>query len=92
MYPVASGGVQIIDFKEDEWVFPIRVSNKTFSENVWYHVRLEAIGSEVRVYINDVLIFNWKQAREEPVEYFSIVALEYSHIQFDDIVVKIPVE
>ncbi len=92
MYPVQGGCVQIIDFKEDEWAFPVQIFNKTFAEDVWYHVRLEAIGSEVKVYINNVQIFNWKQAREEPVEYFSIVALDYSHIQFDDIVVKIPAE
>lgn len=92
MYPVHGRCVGITDVKEDELAWPVQICNKTFAENVWYHVRLEAIGSEVRVYINDVLIFNWKQAREEPIEYFSIVALEYSHIQFDDIVVKIPVE
>lgn len=62
------------------------ITNREYSltKNVWYWVRIEAKGAEIKVSIDDVLVINTEDTRYN-AGHVTIQTGQYTHAQFDDI-------
>lgn len=82
--------LQINDFTEDEWKFPITMY-QSIEENRWYTLTTKYDGQRVEVRMNDTLRFTFlnppTMSSTEPA---SIGAFTQAHIQFDNIKMWIP--
>jgi hypothetical protein len=72
--------------KGNGWV-KITQREYNLKKNIWYWVRIEAKGSEINIFIDDVLIVSANDTRFNS-GYINIQAGQYAHSQFDDIQVK----
>ena len=84
--------IQLLDFNQNgEWQFPV-VVNKDFQDGKWYTITVEAYGSQVDIYVNDAQMGRYKEANSllrEGRSYLSFGNASGTHVQFDDIVIKL---
>jgi hypothetical protein len=85
--------IDIIDFSEDEWVWLQQFPFTNFRSDSWYEVRVEAIGTDVRFYINNSLLTRVRDIREpDQTERLRFSTGGDVTAYFDDIVLIKPVE
>ena len=84
--------LQITDYTEDEWEFPVTVK-QGIQESRWYTLSTKYEGEKVEVRMDGLLKFNFlnppTMINTEPA---AIGAFNQSHIQFDNIKMWVPVE
>lgn len=84
--------LQIVDFTEDEWKFPMSMK-QGIQENRWYALRTTYDGKSVEVRMDGALRFNFlnppTMSNTEPS---TIGAFGQAYIQFDNIKMWVPIE
>lgn len=89
--------VLLLDFNQGgDWLFPV-TTNKNFNDGEWYSFRLDAYDNEINFFVNDSQLGRFKDAKtlnptREENKYLSFAVAPGSHVQFDDIVIKLATE
>jgi len=92
-----SRSVLLLDLNQgNDWLYPV-TTNKNLQDGVWYTFRLEAFGSEIDLFVNDTQVGRYQNAESRMPSRDYIKHLRFgiapgSHVQFDDIVIKIAAE
>ena len=86
--------VLVLDFNQgNAWQYPITV-NKGLADGVWYTFKLEAYENELNFFLDDAQMGRYKDAESlmpsrDYIKYLSFAVAPGSHVQFDDIIIKL---
>jgi len=88
--------MQLLDFNQGgEWLSPV-VTQKNIQDGVWYTFSIDIYGNEIDMYVNDAQVGRFSEATDlltqRDVNYISFGNAAGTHVQIDDIVIKLAAE
>ena len=89
----ARQGFHLWDFNENAKSLIAYSTYKNFENNIWYRVRVEGYDDQLTFYLNDEPIGNIQVSNDffpEDNNFISISAAEGTHVQYDDLLIKLP--